>query len=176
MKDVNDYMKRYLDVTGDTVRYNHLNVIYNLTADKSKLILKDKDGMRTDFEKLLGEHKGKVIYVNFWVSWCAPCRSEMPASAGLRKRYAGKDVVFVFLALNDRTDQWKKAAKEEGIYDMPTSFFIENSKNSELLEQLKVNTIPRYLIFDKTGELVEQKAPRPSDKNIDITLDKYLNP
>lgn len=98
----------------------------------------------------------------------------MTPSAKLRKEYEGKDLVFVYLAFKDTESSWKKAIEQEGLSALSTNFFITNAKNSKMLEKIKLELIPRYLLFDKQGNIVEMNAPRPSDKRIKATIDKYL--
>jgi len=83
-------------------------------------------------------------------------------------------VAFIYLALNDKESSWKKAVEQEGLSEIPNNFFITNSKNSKIVEQLKLQLIPRYIIFDKQGNIVEMNAPRPSDQQVIATIDKYL--
>lgn len=111
--------------------------------------------------------------MDFWASWCMPCRSQMKPAAQLREEYRGKDVAFVYLAVHDKEAEWQKAAQEEGL-DKGESYFILNSKNSNLLNKLQVKLIPRYLLLDKNGKLVADNAPRPSDKRIRELIDRYL--
>lgn len=173
-EDVNLYLDKYLRICKDTILYNQIKEQYNLSADTGQLLLKDIHGRTTDLNRLLKKHKGKVLYVDFWASWCAPCREEMSPSAKLRRLYQGKDVVFVYLAYNDTESNWKKATEQEGLSGIENSFFITNSKNSKMLEKIKLELIPRYLIFDKRGSIVEMNAPRPGDKHSATTIEKYL--
>lgn len=174
-QDINLYLDKYLTITQDTLVYNQIKEQYNLSADASQLLLKDLQGKTTNLSQLLKKNRGKVIYVDFWASWCVPCREEMAPSAKLREQYKGKDVLFLYLAYKDTESSWKKAVEQEGMSGISSNFFITNSKNSRVLEKIKLELIPRYLIFDKQGNLVEMKAPRPSDKGITKTIDKYLN-
>ena len=173
-QDVNHYLDKYLQITQDTTLYNNIKEQYNLSDDANQLLLEDIQGKTTNLSLLLKKHKGKVIYVDFWASWCVPCREEITPSAKLRESYKGKDVVFVYLAYNDTKDSWKKAVKQEGMAEIENNFIITNSKNSKTLEAIKLELIPRYIIFDKQGSLVEMNAPRPSDEQATIIINKYL--
>ena len=77
-------------------------------------------------------------------------------------------------AFKDQESSWKMAVEQEGLSEVPDNFFITNPKNSKMLEKLKLELIPRYIIFDKQGNIVEKNAPRPSDKQVTTTIDKYL--
>ena len=173
-KDLNNYLDDYARITGDSVFYNKTVRQYNLSADADQLLLKDVAGNRITFRQLLELYKGKVLYIDFWASWCMPCREEMKASVGLRKQYEGKDVVFIYLAYKDTEGSWKKAVMQENLSDVSTNYFIENSKNSRFLEELKLELIPRYLIVNKAGEIADPSAPRPSDQQITTVLNEYL--
>ena len=117
-QDVNHYLDKYLHITQDTTLYNNIKEQYNLSADANQLLLEDIQGKTTNLSLLLKKHKGKVIYVDFWSSWCVPCREEMVPSAKLRELYKGKDVAFVYLAYKDTKSSWKKAAKQEGLAEI----------------------------------------------------------
>lgn len=173
-EEINRYLGSYLRITRDTMTYNKTREQYNLSADANQLLLKDIHGKIDNLNLLLKKNRGKVIYVDFWASCCAPCREEMVSSAMLRKLYKGKEVVFVYLSCGDTEYDWKKAVAEEGLSELENNFLITNSKNSKVLEKLKVELIPRFIIFDKQGAIVEMNAPRPSDKQVTGTIDKYL--
>ncbi len=68
----------------------------------SSLKLIDSQGMNLSLEDVINKHKGKVIYLDFWATNCAPCLGAMPSASKLREEMAGKDVVFIFVALWDK--------------------------------------------------------------------------
>lgn len=173
-EDLNRYLDSYLRITRDTMTYNKTREQYNLSADANQLLLKDIHGNIGNLNLLLKKNRGKVIYADFWASGCPPCREEMVPSAKLREFYKGKEVVFVYLSCGDTENDWKKAVAEAGLSEVENNFLITNFKNSKVLEKLKVELIPRFIIFDKQGDLVEMNAPRPSDKQVTKTIDKYL--
>ena len=122
----------------------------------------------------LKELKRKVIYIDFWASWCASCKAEMEPSAKLRHEFKDKDIAFVYLAYNDKKDNWRASLEKQKLSNQPYSFFILNSKNSKLLQELKVNLIPRFIIIDKQGNIVNAHAPRPGRTAIVYILKQYL--
>ncbi len=65
------------------------------------------DDYPLSFKGLMARYKGKVVYLDFWGTWCGPCLSEMPYSVNLQKQYANKDIVFVYLAADDFDDKWR---------------------------------------------------------------------
>ena len=137
-------------------------------------MLEDEHGYKTSFDEVLKDNKGKLLYVDFWASWCAPCREAMPYSHKLKEELKNKDVVFVYLALNDNLEKWKKAMLKEGLSGYKNNYFITNSKTSSMIDSLRIETLPKYMIHDKNGKLVHKNAPGPSTEEIRTILDKYL--
>lgn len=127
--------------------------------------LKDQDGK----DVTLKDFAGKVVYMDFWSSGCGPCRYEMKnGSPKLHARFKdNKDVVFLYVSIDDRADQWKKAIaddKIEGIHLLSPGGF-----ESPVGQAFNINSIPRYIIIGKDGKIFDQDAPRPTE---DITPDK----
>lgn len=126
------------------------------------------------FKEILSENKGKVILVDLWASWCGPCMAEMPAMKEIHDKYQDKAVAFVYLSYDADVVKWKAAAKRLGFIDDKHSFLTSDLTENDVLKALNIKSIPRYLVFDKTGTLVNPDAPRPSDGTLDDELDKYL--
>ena len=113
------------------------------------------------FAELIKPYEGKVIYIDFWASWCAPCLRSMPEAKQLREEYKDKEIIFIYLAFNDEKPRWKVPESKHEISYLSESYFITNSKTAQTIIDLKVGTIPRYLLFNKKGELLHQNAPEP---------------
>ncbi len=149
---------------------------FSVTVEvKDDLELLSSSGDTLMFRDLLKSLSGKVVYVDIWASWCEPCRREMPYSHELAKNYSAEDVVFLYLALNDKKDKWEKAAEILGLDEIGKSFLVLNSKNNSWTKQMNISTIPRYMIYDRTGILVNSNAPRPSSAEIRDELDRLLS-
>lgn len=141
---------------------------------KDQLILQDINGMQTNLESILASHKGKVIYVDFWASWCAPCKQSMPYAKKLREEYRNKDIIFIYLGYNDETTEWKSAVEKYELNQMAESYLVLNPKAAKFAIENNIKTIPRYMLFSKRGELINNDAPRPETDSIRELLDAYL--
>lgn len=174
--DIKEYLSKYKKTFKDTIGVNYLIAKYNLNFTTSNhLLLVDEYGVKSNFEDLLKKHKGKVIYVDFWASWCAPCRRSMPHAKALREEYKNKNIVFIYLAKNDKLDAWKRAIIKDKTNHLAENYLIENSIVSKMITDLNISSIPRYLIYDKTGKLVHKNAPGSSSDEIRNLLDNYIS-
>jgi thiol-disulfide isomerase/thioredoxin len=104
----------------------------------------------------LGQFQGKVLVVNFWATWCAPCREEMPAFTRLQSRWAARDVQFVGLA-NDDPAKVDRFGKDLGI-NYP--LWVGGEEVGELSKRLGNNlgVLPHTVILDPNGRVLEQKV------------------
>lgn len=171
-KDVKKYFDQYKKSPySDSLLVKSLSNEYNLEGGISKdLVLVDYKNREVSFEELLVSLQGNKIYVDFWASWCRPCRKAMPASLKLRKELANENVVFVYLSLNDKKENWVKASVKDSISDYQHSYFISNSRTTEFTQDHDIQRIPRYMIYNESGEVSYSNAPSPEDPR----LRKYL--
>ena len=142
-----------------------------LPTDGNSLLL--LDGTKQSLNNILQENVGKLIYLDFWASWCSPCRSEMPSSAILENMFKAKEVIFIYLSIDTNTSYWIKASQEEDLHKN-NSYLILNAKKSPIINQYKIQSIPRYILIGKKGEILSADAPRPSDSKIIELIKHYL--
>lgn len=76
------------------------------------------------------------------------------------------DVVFIYLALNDKEERWKQKLENAHLRDYKHNYLILNSNDALFIKQNKINILPRYMIFDKLGKLINKDAYRPSNNKI----------
>lgn len=142
---------------------------------KYDIQLKGEDNQEISLEVLLDQLKGTVVYLDFWSSWCGPCRMAMPDALKLREEYENSELSFVYFTIEDKDESWRESIRDLQLNDKRAmNFFILNSDSSQTIEDWNIIMIPRYLIFDKSGKLVNKRAPGPSGNEIREILDELL--
>lgn len=96
----------------------------------------------------LADFKGKVVMINFWASWCGPCRQEMPALDQLYTRYQRGG--FTVLGVNVETDSH---AADNLLKKIPVTFPILYDSTSSVSELYQVQAMPTSLLIDRDGNL-----------------------
>jgi thiol-disulfide isomerase/thioredoxin len=142
----------------------------NHVENKTLVITKFRD--KIELIDIVQKNKDSIIYIDFWASWCAPCRASFPASKKLHKKYKDKPVKFIYVSVDKDFDAWQKASIKEAL-DYKNSFLAINYPETNFYEENQLKSIPRYMIFYK-GKLVNNNAPNPSNFEIEKELDKYL--
>lgn len=97
----------------------------------------------------LNSYKGKVVYVNFWASWCGPCKKEFPQLETLAGRYAEKGLII--LAINQDK---KRSAMEEFLGKFPnatSNMIILTDPNSSVISSYGPRAMPTSFVLDKEG-------------------------
>ena len=110
------------------------------------------------------QYKGKVLFINFWATWCKPCLEEMPSIAEVINKMKDKDIEFLF-ASDESIDQ---IANFKSAHDYPFNYV-----HGQNMTQLKIMALPTTYVFDKNGKLVfnEMGTRNWNDKeNTDLLL------
>jgi thiol-disulfide isomerase/thioredoxin len=114
----------------------------------------------------LSDYRGKVVYLDFWSTTCAPCIAEIPALNALIEKYQGRDVVFLSVAFDSNHDRLNRFLAKKPING--TVLVEEKGFGSKVAGDYQIQSIPRYCVIDKVGNLLNDNAPRPSSKPDDI--------
>ena len=146
-----------------------------LRKETNNVILTDLNNSKKYLDTIITSNKGKLIYVDFWASWCAPCIAAMPDSRRLQKEFREDNIVFMYISIDKDLDKWKKASQSEGLINYDNSYLSINYPAAKFYERLKMNTIPRYLLYDHNGNLIYQNAPSPTSKDIRNVIKKHLS-
>lgn len=118
----------------------------------------------------LSDFSGKVVYVDFWGTWCGPCIEAIPKSRALQAAYAGReDVAFVNIALEygpEDIERWKKFVQEN---DFPGIHLVADKQfHNPILAPYKLNFAPTYVLIDAEGKLVDARAEGPGTIGEDL--------
>ncbi|GIV26921.1 MAG: thiol:disulfide interchange protein [Bacteroidia bacterium] len=103
-------------------------------------------------EVRLSSFRGKVVLIDFWASWCKPCRADMPFVVGLYKKYKNKGFEIFGVSLDKDKQNWIDAIKQDGI----TWPQVSDLKfwNSEVVQTFNVEAIPYTILIDKDGKII----------------------
>lgn len=172
----NYYFNKYKDSYNDTLFIKVYANKYLINEKRkalasNKVELVDSDSKNITLDEVIKNYKDKTIYIDFWASWCNPCRNEMSKSKTLINEF--KNVVFIYISIDSDKNEWMNASEEEKI-EKNNNFLAINYPSSSFYKKLELQTIPRYLIYSK-GKLVNENAPRPSSEKTKKLLNFYLN-
>ena len=115
----------------------------------------------------LDEFKGKVVYIDFWASWCGPCRQQFPFAKALKEKFTEKEkkkIVFLYISIDENEESWRSAIEKLEIHGFHT--ISPGNWNSEACKFFKISSIPRYMLIDKEGNIADENAKRPADEMI----------
>lgn len=138
---------------------------------KAKYKLVDFEGNDVD----LTDYKGKVVYVDFWAGWCRPCIGQLPHAKKLKESFSKKEqkkIVFLYISIDRSEAAWKGAVNKYKIDG--EHVFSPGGWRSTAAKHFQVGSIPRYMLIDKKGNIVDSKAKRPSDPKIADDIRKLL--
>jgi thiol-disulfide isomerase/thioredoxin len=122
----------------------------------------------------LSDLKGKYVYIDLWATWCGPCRAEIPFLQKIEEKYHGKNIEFVSISIDKAkdNDKWKKFVVDKNLGGV--QLFADKDWESEFVMSYGVTGIPRFILIDPTGKIVNADASRPSSSELQAQLDALL--
>ncbi len=136
------------------------------------------DGSKTSLVDL----KGNYTYIDVWATWCGPCKAEIPSLKQIEKDYHGKNIAFVSMSIDDdrsHKGSWELANKDwrAMVADKTLGgiqIFAPKGWKSQFVRDYKINGIPRFILIDPDGNIVDASAPRPSDPALREIFDALM--
>jgi thiol-disulfide isomerase/thioredoxin len=111
----------------------------------------DSAASNASVEGMPPEAQGKVVLLDFWASWCGPCRMALPKVKELQSIYGGEDFTVVSVSEDDDVSKWHTFVANEGM-SWPQRF----DGSSTLLKQYQVRGLPTYVLLDRDGKEVQR--------------------
>lgn len=108
----------------------------------------------------LSDLKGKVVLIDFWASWCGPCRAENPTVVAAYNKYKSKGFTVFSVSLDQDANRWTAAIQQDGLVWENHVSDLKGWQNSAA-QQYKVTSIPRTFLLDKDGKVVASNLRGP---------------
>jgi len=119
----------------------------------------------------LADLKGKFVYIDVWATWCGPCRGELPHLKKLEEAYGEKDIHFVSISCDKDKKAWETMVTKQELKGIQLIFGADDSFSKEYM----INGIPRFILLDREGNIVNANATRPSDPATAKKFDELLS-
>ncbi len=140
-----------------------------LGQDDWNIILTSPDGVK----KRLSDYKGKVIWLDFWASWCGPCRYEFPWLEKQNKKFSKNGFRVLAVSVDEEIHDMNRFLEQ-----MSTSFPVFHDPKGEVAEYFGIKGMPSGVLIDRTGRVVKkhtgfrQQDAAPLEELIATTLDR----
>ena len=165
------FKKTFADTPKVMEQYNSIVRPYLLTEKgmpSPTFDFKDVNGKLVSLESL----KGKFVYIDLWATWCGPCKKEIPFLQKLEHDYADKDINFVSISTDypKDVDKWKTMVKEKKLGGIQ----LHIGEDTKFVKAYNLQGIPRFILLDKEGKIVDANAPKPSSPEVRKMLNDLL--
>jgi thiol-disulfide isomerase/thioredoxin len=174
LEDIDHILLKFNQVHSDTIIHQELSDLalemtrFNTGQPAIAFSYPDKNGK----EVSLSDFKGSYVYVDVWATWCGPCKREIPYLVELEKDYHGKNIVFLSVSVDEDKDYdtWANMLEEKEMGGVQ----LFASGWSKITKDYKINGIPRFMLFDPEGNIVNVRASRPSNPTTRDLFDQLL--
>jgi len=127
----------------------------------------------TGKEYALEDFKGTLVYIDFWATWCGPCRHELPSLEEVENAYHGKKITFISMSVDDDMNKWETMVKEKKMKGI--QLHAEGAWASTAVNDYQIKGIPTFVLIDHNGVIISPSAPRPSSgEELTKLLDENL--
>lgn len=126
----------------------------------------------SDKEVKLADFNGSFVLLDMWATWCGPCRMEIPHLQEKEELYKQKNIKFVSISFDKKSDKWKRFIEKEGLHGIQ----LNVGKSAELInDHYAIKGYPTFILLDTEGKVLKYDFPRPSDERFDTMLEEFMN-
>lgn len=146
-----------------------------LEANKTKTGFAVNSVKKTDgdelFDSMITKFKGKVVYVDFWATWCGPCMSGIKEIAPLKEEMKNQDVVFLYITGQSSPEKtWSNSIPNIN----GEHYRVSEDEWNYLTKKFNISGIPHYVLVNKNGEVVNPKLGHHSNESLKVILEKQI--
>jgi thiol-disulfide isomerase/thioredoxin len=120
----------------------------------------------------LSSLKGRFVYIDFWATWCVPCIKEIPDLKKIQEQFKGRNIEFVSISFDKETDKikWQNYVIDNNLQGI--QLLVDPTVKELLSKTFNIDLIPRFILLDPDGRVVNANAPRPSNPKLPDLLNK----
>jgi thiol-disulfide isomerase/thioredoxin len=116
--------------------------------------------VNTEQQVSLADYRGKVVFLDFWASWCAPCRASLPAYEQMRQEIGTEEFEIIAINVDEDTDDGL-----EFLAQHPVSYPVLADPKGEIGIPYGIRTLPRSFLLDRNGQIItSQKSFKTGDE------------
>jgi thiol-disulfide isomerase/thioredoxin len=176
-----NYMEKYYPAisstklkTQFTAKYEESLAIFNNPSLNSARLQSftqiDKTGI---LKELKEKYKNKVLYLKFWAPYCGPCMAQLPYIKIIEEKINPKKFLVINLCAPYPKDKWKATIRENKMAGV--HYLLSENQYAELQALFNIQGIPRYVLIDANGEIIDENAPAPGDEMLNGTNFDLIN-
>lgn len=147
--------------------------VAELDKFKSPAVINDASKIAPDkiIQKIVSKHKGKVILIDLWATWCGPCLEAMQRFRNTKAEFHGKDVVFVYLTDGSSPRKlWEEKIKGIG----NEHYYLDDKQWRHVMDKFEFEYIPSYLLCNKKGVLTNKFSAFPENEEVKAMINELL--
>lgn len=131
------------------------------------------DGTQHKWKDLININSDKIVIVDVWASWCAPCRALFPAFDSVKKILNKESYRFVSINIDESKSDWEVVSKNEKQFLPENNFYLEKASQSYFIKTFRIQSIPRIIVL-KNGKVLNSDFYVPIEESFVRQLKSYI--
>ncbi|REJ69461.1 MAG: TlpA family protein disulfide reductase [Planctomycetota bacterium] len=134
-------------------------------------------GGMAELQQIVDDSQGKVVLVDFWATWCSPCRKQFPHTVELHEQYADDGLVVVSVSMDDSEDPEIREQVLGFLTKMGAGFsnlISRHGDSQQAFEEFDISALPHYVLFDRDGKRHDLTSPDPAKPVTTEILDQRV--